>query len=84
MTTTGRTKLATLAGANKLRGAVCVTDAGGITHRYDSAAEAEAAWGGSVSRLEHKRGAFFEVPAPALRDTTSSKRKRSRSDDENT
>jgi len=60
-TKTGKTKLATLAGADKLRGVVCVTDTMGVSHHYEDEAAAEAAWGGRVTDLEHRRGAFFEI-----------------------
>ena len=67
-----KTKLAELAGTNKLAGKVCVTDARGVTHHYKSEAEAEAAWGSKVAGLAHKRGAFFEVVTARLKQAPSS------------
>jgi len=61
MTLKIKTALAELAGANTLRGKVCVTDAKGTTHHYANEAAADAVWGGKVGSLEHRRGAFFEV-----------------------
>ena len=65
MTLKIKTALAELAGANTLRGKVCVTDAKGITHHYADEAAADAVWGGKVSSLEHHRGAFFEIATKA-------------------
>lgn len=62
-TRTGKTRLAALAGAERLSGAVCVTDAKGQTHHYATEDEAEAAWGSKAGSLEHRRGAFFEKAA---------------------
>ena len=53
-------KLAELAGAAELHGKVCITDTKGATHEYPNEAAAEADWGDKASRLEHRRGAFFE------------------------
>ena len=85
MTLKIKTVLAELAGANTLRGKVCVTDAKGITHHYENEEAANDVWGGKVSSLEHRRGAFFEVatkPAPKVekdtKSSSSSSSKRSR------
>lgn len=58
-----RTPLSELANANELRGPVCVTCAKGITTTYDSEDKAWDAVQGK--KLEHRRGAFFEVAAAA-------------------
>ena len=64
------TKLAELAGTTKLRGPVTITDASGATRTYADEDAACEAWSGKLSRLAHRRGAFFERP--------SSKRSRKR------
>ncbi len=51
-------RLAEIAGATKLTGKVCFTDAGGITHRCEDEAAAEAVIGSKA--VFHHRGAFFE------------------------
>ena len=60
------TKLSELAGATKLRGAVCITDAKGVTHRYETEAMAFEAWRNRIHLLEHRRGAFFAKPASSV------------------
>ena len=61
-----KTKLAELAGAMTLRGAVCVTDAQGVTHRYDDEAAAEEVWGAKAGSLSHRRGGFVEAPGTVV------------------
>ena len=62
-------KLAELAEAKKLTGAVCVTFADGTTKTFKTEAEAEKATAGLA--LEHRRGAFFvtgaEVAKPSVK-----------------
>lgn len=58
-----KTKLSELAGTDRLTGPVCVTDSKGMTHTYADEDAAAAAWSGK--RLEHRRGAFFEMAGPA-------------------
>ena len=72
------TKLAELAGAKRLKGAVCVTDAKGVTHHYVDEAAAWAAWQGKP--LEHRRGAFFEAVADpiVILDEPATRRRRGR------
>lgn len=59
------TKLAALAGATQLTGAVCITDANGVVHQYEDEAEAYEVWKDHVESLKHRRGAFYhEAVAP--------------------
>jgi hypothetical protein len=50
-------RLAGLAKAKALKGAITVTDENGLTHTYANEAAAEAATAGK--EIEHRRGAFF-------------------------
>lgn len=78
-------KLAEAAGARKLTGAVCVTDANGVTTTYPDEAAAEAALP-SGCKIEHRRGAFFltdatEAPAAPTSPPKKKKRRSSSSDE---
>jgi hypothetical protein len=59
-------KLADLAKAKALKGAVQVTFKDGTSKTFASEAEAEKATAGLT--LEHRRGAFFEVEGAATED----------------
>jgi len=76
MATMSRTKLAEMAGTDKLRGAVCVTDASGVTHVYASEAEAAAEWGARAGELVHHRGAFHQTSTPDAGSVEEAPRRR--------
>lgn len=63
MDQTGRTKLAEMAGAARLKGPVNVTSARGVTQTFASEQDAFEAWKDRIGNLTHRRGAFFEKAA---------------------
>jgi len=73
-----RTPLSELANANELRGSVGVTNVRGITTIYLCEKDAWEACQGM--KLEHRRGAFFEVAEEPRSKKTPPGRRRSEPD----